>query len=69
LAQVAEEKLEEHHRLNCPELRRLESRQMQRVVQEEWKAQQERREQVLMASFSSVSRGCLANADSFVNEH
>ncbi len=46
--QVAEEKLEEHKRLNCPELRRLESRQMQRMVQNEWKTQQERKEQASM---------------------
>ena len=44
--QEAEAKLQEHQRVNCPELRRLESRQMQRKVQEEWKEQVERKEKV-----------------------
>lgn len=43
---VAEEKLEEYRRANCPELREVESRQMQRVVQDEWKEQIGRRDRV-----------------------
>ena len=44
--QTAEEKLREHWRSNCPDLRRLESRQMQRAVEEEWKEQIEQRQEV-----------------------
>jgi len=44
--QLAEEKLREHWRSNCPDLRRLESQQMQRAVEEEWKGQIKQRQEV-----------------------
>ena len=47
-------KLEEHRRVNCPELREMESRQMQRAVKEEWEDQIKWREKV-RASLCFVS--------------
>lgn len=44
--QLAEEKLREHWKSNCPDLRRLESQQMQRAVEEEWKGQIKQRQEV-----------------------
>ena len=46
MVQVAEQRLEEYRRANCPELREVESRQMQRAVKEEWREQIEQREKV-----------------------
>lgn len=44
--QVAEEKLHEQWRINCPELRELESQQLQQSAQEEWENQIQTRQQV-----------------------
>ena len=46
ILQVAEEKLHEQWRINCPELRELESQQLQQAAQEEWENQIETRQQV-----------------------
>ena len=43
---MADEKLREHWVSNCPELRELESRQMERRTHEEWEHQKERKKQV-----------------------
>ena len=52
--QLAEEKLQEHWKSNCPDLRRLESQQMQRAVEEEWKGQIKQRQEVC-----HLLEGCL----------
>lgn len=67
---MAGEKLEEYRRLNCPELRQLESRQMQRAVQEDWKEQIGRREKVrsCMPSVVVVSTLCWCAGDGICEE-
>lgn len=67
---VAEEKLEDHRRLNCPELRQLESRQMQRAVEEDWKEQIGKREKVrsLKCWFVVVSTLCWCAGDGICEE-
>ncbi len=44
--QLADEKLYEHWRSNCPDLREVESRKIQKHVVNEWAGQKERRKQV-----------------------
>ena len=50
LVQLAEDKLREQWRLNCPELRELESQQMQQSAQDEWEHQIQRKQQVCVCS-------------------
>ena len=44
--QLAEGRLREQWRLNCPELREMESQQMQQSAQDEWENQIQRKQQV-----------------------
>lgn len=44
--QLADEKLREHWVSNCPELREVKSRQMERLTHEEWEHQKERKQKV-----------------------
>ena len=44
--QIADEKFYEHWKDNCPELRKVESRETNKHIVSEWGKQRERREQV-----------------------
>lgn len=53
--QIADEKLYEHWRSNCPKLREVESRELEKHVVGEWSKQKERKEQVILAQLYTLT--------------
>jgi len=53
--QVADEKLYEHWRANCPDLREVESNEIKKHVVTEWGKQKERKDQVKMNMYLCIA--------------